>query len=55
MYGRKALVISRAGKVSRKNKNWFNVKHLDDDTIKSVNSEAIPGWKNLSEEVLLCK
>ena len=48
---RKALVISRAGKVSRKNKNWFNVKHLDDDTIKSVNSEAIPGWKNLSEEV----
>ena len=52
---RKALVISRAGKVSRKNKNWFNVKHLDGDTIKSVNSEAIPGWKNLSEEVLLCK
>ena len=52
---RKALVISRAGKVSRKNKNWFNVKHLDDDTIKSVNSEAIPGWKNLSEEVLMCK
>ena len=52
---RKALVISRAGKVSGKNKNWFNVKHLDDDTMKSVNFEAIPGWENLNEEVLLCK
>ena len=52
---RKALVISQAGKVSGKNKNWFNVKHLDDDTMKSVNFEAIPGWENLNEEVLLCK
>ena len=40
MYWRKALVINRAGKVSGKNKNWFNVKHLDDDTMKIVNSEA---------------
>ena len=52
---RKALVIGRAGKVSGKNKNWFNVKHLADDAMKIVNFEAIPGWKNLSEEVLLCK
>ena len=52
---RKALVISRAGKVSGKNKNWFNVKHLDDDTMKSVNFKAIPGCENLNEEVLLCK
>ena len=29
------------------------MKHLDDDTTK--NFEAIPGWENLSEEVLLCK
>ena len=31
------------------------MKHLDDDTMKSVNFEAIPGWENLNEEVLLCK
>ena len=37
------------------NKNWFNVKCLDDDTMKSVNFEAIPSWENLNEEVLLCK
>ena len=30
------------------------MKHLD-DTMKSDNSEAIPGWENLNEEVLLCK
>ena len=52
---RKVLVISRAGKLSVKNKNWFNVKHLDDNTMKSVNFEVIPGWENLNEEVLLCK
>ena len=46
---RKASVISRASKVSGKNKNWFNVKHLDDNTIKSVNFEAIPGWETLNE------
>ena len=27
---RKALVISGTGKISGKNKNWFNVKHLDE-------------------------
>ena len=31
------------------------MKQLDDDTMKSVNFEATPGWKNLSGEVLLCK
>ena len=31
------------------------MKCLDDDTMKSVNFEAIPSWENLNEEVLLCK
>ena len=31
------------------------MKHLDDDTLKSVNSETISGWENLNEKVLLCK
>ena len=52
---RKALVISWAGKVSGKNKNLFNVKHFEDDTMQSVTFEAIPSWKNLDEEALLCK
>lgn len=36
-------------------KHWFNVKHLNDDTRKSVNFEAIQSWENHSEEVFLCK
>ena len=52
---RKAMIISRAGKASGKNKYWFNVKDLEDDTMKSIDFENIRNWKNLSEEVLLCK
>ena len=40
----------------RANKYWFNVKDLDDDSIKSVDSsENINGWKNINKEVLLSK
>ena len=52
---RKAMIISRAGKASGKNKYWFNVKDLEDDTVKSVDFENIRSWKNLNEEVSLCK
>ena len=52
---RKAMIISQTGKASGKNKYWFNVKDLKDDTIKSVDFENIRSWKNLNEEVLLCK
>ena len=52
---RKAMIISQAGKASGKNKYWFNVKDLEDDTMKSVGFENIRSWKNLNEEVLLCK
>ena len=31
------------------------MKQLHGDTMKSVNFEAIPGWENANEEVLLCK
>ena len=49
------MIISWAGKASGKNKYWFNVKDLEDDTMKSIDFENIRNWKNLSEEVLLCK
>ena len=39
----------------KRNKSWFNVKDLEDDTMKSVDFENIRSWKNLNEEVLLCK
>ena len=52
---RKAMIISQAGKASGKNKYWFNVKDLEDDTMKSVDFENIRSWKNCNEEVLLCK
>ena len=39
----------------KKSKSWFNVKDLEDDTMKSVDFENIRSWKNLNEEVLLCK
>ena len=52
---KKAMVMSRVGKTIGKNKHWFNVKDLDDDSIKSVDFENINGWKNINEKVLLSK
>ena len=46
------LPYYRAVKVSGNNKHWFNEKHLDNDTMKSVNFETIPSWKHLNEKVL---
>ena len=46
------LPYYRAVKVSGNNKHWFNKKHLDNDTMKSVNFETIPSWKHLNEKVL---
>lgn len=39
---KKAMVMSRA---SGKNKYWFDVKDLDDDSIKSADFENTNGWK----------
>ena len=49
------MILSRAGKSSGVNKYWFNIKDLEDGSMKSVDFENINGWKNLNEEVLLCK
>ena len=48
-----ALVLSRAGKSSGKNKSWFNIKYIKEDKHKSVDFSRIKGWKNASEEVLI--
>ena len=52
---RKAMVIGRGRKASGKDKYWFNIKDLEDDSMKCVDFENISSWKNLNEEVLLCK
>ena len=52
---KKAMVMSRAAKASGKNKYWFNVKDLNDDSSKSEDFENINSWKNINEEVLLSK
>ena len=36
------------------NKYWFNIKYLEDGSMKNVDFENINGWVNLNEEFLLC-
>ena len=52
---RKAMILSRAGKSSGVKKYWFHIRDLADGSMKKVDFENINGWKNLNEEVLLCK
>ena len=50
----KVFVISRACKASGGNNYWFNIKDLDDNTMKSLAFEDISSWKNLGEGILIC-
>ena len=52
---KRALLISRAGKAFGKNKYWFDIEDLYDNTMKSLNFENISCWKNFTEEILLCE
>ena len=45
----KASVISRAGKVTGKHKNWFNVKIEGSDLERSVNLEVVK-WRRIADE-----
>ena len=47
-----AQVLSRAGKATGKHRYWMHLAD-EDGVIKSVNLEAIEGWENVVEEVLL--
>ena len=49
---KEAIVISRAGKATGKNKYWMNIKDLEDGTFKSINFEEIEQWR-LKDEVIL--
>ena len=49
---KEAIVISRAGKATGKNKYWMNIKDLEDGTFKSINFEEIDELR-LKDEVIL--
>ena len=37
--------ISRAGKASGKNRNWYNIKNLINNTLSSVNWDMVSSWE----------
>ena len=48
-----ALVLSRAGKSTGRNRTWLNTKNLGDDYHQSVDFSSIKDWQNVEEEVLV--
>ena len=48
-----AIVISRAGKATGKNKYWMNIKDLENGAFKSINCEEIDEWRLNNEVILL--
>ena len=49
----KARIIKRAGKVSGKYSDWYNIKNLTDDTISSIDWKKVDKWKQNSQEEAL--
>ena len=52
-YNPEALVSGRAGKISGKNKAWFNIKDLTENEHLCVDFNKIKKWRNANEDVLL--
>ena len=50
---KEAIVISKAGKATGKNKHWMNMKDLEDRTFISINFEEIDEWSFRVEVILL--
>ena len=46
----KAQIIKRAGKVSGKYSDWYNIKNVNDDTISSIDWKSLDKWKQYSQE-----
>ena len=49
----KAQIIKRAGKVSGKYSDWYNIKNVNDDTISSIDWKSVDKWKQYSQEEAL--
>ena len=48
-----ALILGKAGKSTGRNKNWLNIKNLQDNSHQSVDFSKIEGWKNIEEQEVL--
>ena len=46
----KAQIIKRAGKVSGKYSDWYNIKNVNDDTLSSIDWKSVDKWKQYSQE-----
>ena len=46
----KAQIIKRAGKVSGKYSDWYNIKNINDDNISSIDWKSVDKWKQYSQE-----
>lgn len=49
----KSQILSRAGKVSGKYSNWFNIRDIENDTIASIDWQNVEKWKPISSEEVL--
>ena len=49
----KAQIIKRAGKVSGKYSDWYNIKNVNDDTISSIDWKSVDKCKQYSQEEAL--
>ena len=48
-----ALVLSRAGKSTSRNRTWLNIKNLGDDSHQSFDFSIIKAWKNVEHKALV--
>ena len=49
----KAQIVKRAGKVSGKYSDWYNIKNVNDDPISSIDWKSVNKWKQYSQEQAL--
>ena len=49
----RAQIISRAGKISGKYSDWFNMQDLDDGSISNIDWNSVEKWKPFTQEEVL--
>ena len=52
-YFQKAQIVKRAGKVSGKYSDWYNIKNVNDDTISSIDWKSVNKWKQYFQQQAL--
>lgn len=49
------LILGKAGKSTGKNKAWFNIRNLQDNSNQGIDFSEIESWKNVEKEVSVNK